>query len=100
MRTTIDSAGRLVIPKDLRKEADLRPGDALEIQCREGRIEILPVPLPVRLAREGSLIVAVPMRDAEPLTHETVERTRRALVRAELGRFLKQGHLSATPVES
>ncbi|NGZ09723.1 MAG: hypothetical protein CV088_10105 [Nitrospira sp. LK70] len=34
MKTTIDSAGRLVIPKALRREAGPQPGSTLEIRWR------------------------------------------------------------------
>jgi AbrB family looped-hinge helix DNA binding protein len=85
MRTTIDPAGRLVIPKDIRQEAGLRPGVPLEIRWRDGRIEIEPAPLPVRLVRRGRLVVVVPRRRVAPLTAEAVERTRRALRRSRAG---------------
>jgi AbrB family looped-hinge helix DNA binding protein len=79
MKTTIDAAGRLVIPKEIRREAGLRPGMPLEVRFRDGRIEIEPEPLPVKLVRKGRLLVAVPCREVEPLTAEMVERTREAL---------------------
>ena len=79
MKRTIDSAGRLVIPKEIRREAGLKPGMPLEVRWGEGRIEILPVPLPVKLVRKGRLLVAVPKKDVNALTAETVERTRRTL---------------------
>jgi AbrB family looped-hinge helix DNA binding protein len=79
MKTTIDSAGRLVIPKEIRREAGLKPGMPLEVRWGDGRIEILPAPLPVKLVRKGRLLVAVPEKDVHALTAETVERTRRAL---------------------
>jgi len=81
MRITIDAAGRLVIPKGIRQEAGLKPGMDLEIRWREGRIEIEPAPLPVKLVRKGRLLIAVPERDVEPLTEQIVERTREALRR-------------------
>ena len=40
MRTTIDRAGRLVIPREIRRQAGLAPGMALEVRVNEGRIEI------------------------------------------------------------
>lgn len=79
MKTTIDAAGRLVIPKDIRRKAGLRPGIPLEVRWREGRIEIEPVPLPVKLVREGRFLVAVPQKDVSALTGEIVEQTRAAL---------------------
>ena len=62
MKTTLDGAGRLVIPKEIRREARLAPGVALEVRWREGRIEIEPAPAPVRLQRRGRLLVAVPKK--------------------------------------
>ena len=40
MRTAIDSAGRLVIPKRIRDRLALRGGEELEIEELDGRIEI------------------------------------------------------------
>lgn len=84
MKIAIDSAGRLVIPKEIRREAHLKPGDELEVRCREGRIELEPAPLAVHLVRKGELLVAVPVTKIGELTRETVEGTRRTL-RAERG---------------
>ena len=84
MNTTIDSAGRLVIPREIRREARLKGGDSLEIRCREGRIEIETVPLPVRLVRRGELLVAVPKAEMSKLSREIVEESRQTL-RAERG---------------
>lgn len=81
MKTAIDSAGRLVIPKKIRQEANLRAGAPLEIEWRDGRIEIEPAPLPVRLVRKGPLLVAVPVKPVGRLTSEVVEATREALQR-------------------
>jgi len=85
MRTTIDAAGRLVIPREIRREAGLKPGTPLDVRWRDGRIEIEPEPLPVKLVRKGRLLVAVPLQPVVPLRAEVVERTRRALQR-ERGR--------------
>jgi AbrB family looped-hinge helix DNA binding protein len=81
MRTTIDPAGRLVIPKEIRQEAGLKPGMVLDVHCRAGCIEIAPAPVPVKLVRRGRLLVAVPQKKVPRLSAETVERTRRALRR-------------------
>ncbi len=81
MKTTIDPAGRLVIPKQIRQEAGLRPGMPLDVRWRAGRIEIEPAPLPVKLVRKGRLLVAVPDRAVAGLTADTVERTRQTLRR-------------------
>ncbi|MET0851061.1 MAG: AbrB/MazE/SpoVT family DNA-binding domain-containing protein [Candidatus Rokuibacteriota bacterium] len=74
MRTTIDQDGRLAIPKEIRREAGLKPGMPLDIRLREGRIEIEVAPLPVRLVRKGRLLVAVAGAKVPALTSETVKR--------------------------
>ena len=79
MKNTIDAAGRLVIPKKIRQEANLEPGVPLTIRCRDGRVEIEPAPLPIQQVRKGRLIVAVPQKERGRLTDEMVEETRRAL---------------------
>lgn len=80
MKTTIDAAGRLVIPKEIRRQAGLHAGTPLEIRWQDGRIEIEPAPLPVTLVREGRFLVAVPAMEVGDLTAATVEETRRAML--------------------
>ncbi|MGH9644481.1 MAG: AbrB/MazE/SpoVT family DNA-binding domain-containing protein [Terriglobales bacterium] len=75
MIITMDSAGRVVIPKDIRREAGLEPGVPLEIRVEDGRIEIEPRCLPVRIEKRGHLAVAVPLIPVPPMDHEVVERT-------------------------
>ena len=81
MITTMDAAGRLVIPRDVRREAGLKPGTALDVRWRNGVIEIEPEPIPVTVARKGRLVIAIPRQRVEPLHADTVERTRRGLRR-------------------
>jgi AbrB family looped-hinge helix DNA binding protein len=52
MRLTIDGAGRVVIPKPLRDELDLGPGDSLELE------------------RAGDKITLRPLRSVAPLNKE------------------------------
>lgn len=80
MVTTMDGAGRLVIPREIRREAGLEPGVALEVRWRDGVIEIEPQPLSVTLTRKGRLLVAAPATRVPPLRSATVDRTRRALI--------------------
>jgi len=42
-RSTIDKAGRVVIPKPLREELRLEPGDALEMESSGEQITLRPV---------------------------------------------------------
>jgi AbrB family looped-hinge helix DNA binding protein len=75
-RATIDRAGRLVIPKEIRDRAGLAAGIPLEIVYRDGHVEIEPAPLEVRIERRGRVSVAVPMRPVPALTAAEVEQTR------------------------
>jgi len=79
MTTTMDQAGRLVIPSEIRREAALQPGTPLEVRWRDGVIEIEPQPLAVTLERKGRLLVAKPGARVPVLRATTIERTRRAL---------------------
>ncbi len=58
MKTTIDRAGRVVIPKAVREAAGLTPGLELEVRCRDGIVEIEPLCADIKLVRKGSLLVA------------------------------------------
>jgi AbrB family looped-hinge helix DNA binding protein len=50
MRTTIDAAGRLVVPKRLREELGFAAGTELELEAVDGRLEVT-VPSRVRLEK-------------------------------------------------
>jgi AbrB family looped-hinge helix DNA binding protein len=81
MRSAIDSAGRVVIPKPLRDRLGLAGGEAVEIRERDGRIEIEPAATPMALVERAGGPVAVPEEKLPPLTddivREAIERTRR-----------------------
>ncbi|NJD30151.1 MAG: AbrB/MazE/SpoVT family DNA-binding domain-containing protein [Chloroflexi bacterium] len=81
MRTTIDNAGRIVVPKAIREELALYGGQELEVAARDGRIEIEVPPTPMRLEDRGGILVAVtdvPMPTlTQELVRETLERVRR-----------------------
>ena len=77
----MDSAGRLVIPRDIRREAQLEPGAPLEVRWRDGVIEIEPEPLEVEVVRRGRLVVATSRSKVSPLRTADVERVRRAIRR-------------------
>lgn len=81
MRISIDSAGRVVIPKPIRDELKLKAGDELEATLRDGRIEIEPRASHVRLVERDGRSVIEPEGDVPILTAEKVrqvlERTRR-----------------------
>lgn len=81
MTTTIDKAGRLVVPKAVREAVGLRPGTRVRFLVRHDRLEIAPVPRDVVLERRGSGVVAVPREERRVLTAGEVEETRSALRR-------------------
>ena len=72
MKTAIDPAGRVVVPKTLRDELGLHPGLALEIHARDGALVIEPVPTEIKLVRRGKRMVAVPAVRLPALTQDEV----------------------------
>ena len=84
MRTAIDTAGRVMIPKRVREAAHLKPGTELEVRVVEGVVELEPVPGSVRLRREGHFLVASPVDKRPVLTREEVQETLEE-IRAERG---------------
>lgn len=81
MKTTIDAAGRIVVPKPLRQELGLKPGQLLDIRAGDGRLEIEVAATPMKLLKRGKGVVAVPETELPSLTAEqvrdTLERVRR-----------------------
>ena len=81
MRTTIDIAGRGVIPKRIRDDLGLDASRDLEINVVDGKVEIEPAPVAMRLEMRSKGLVAQPAEPLPVLTaHEvraTLERTRR-----------------------
>ena len=61
---TIDSAGRIVLPKPIRKELDIGPGDLLEMEKIGERITLRPVRGGAPLAKEKGVWV---FRTGQPL---------------------------------
>jgi len=81
MRTTIDAAGRIVVPKRLRDEMGLQPGQILELEVSDGRlyVEIAPVDIRLEKRRHGPVALAhekLPTLTAD-MVRQTLERTRR-----------------------
>jgi AbrB family looped-hinge helix DNA binding protein len=81
MKTTIDAAGRIVVPKALRQALDLKPGQSLDIRAGDGRLEIEITPTPMALRKRGKDVVAIPDVELPQLTaiqvRETLDRVRR-----------------------
>jgi AbrB family looped-hinge helix DNA binding protein len=68
MNSTIDGAGRVVIPKALRTALGLRAGQALEIRAVQGKIEIEVAATPMTLEKRDAALVAVAGREMPRLT--------------------------------
>jgi len=79
MRTTIDAAGRLVVPKPLRDELGFAAGSELELRAVDGRLEVA-VPSRVRV-EQGPHGVRLAADAGDRLTaddvRELMERSRR-----------------------
>jgi AbrB family looped-hinge helix DNA binding protein len=72
---TIDEAGRIALPEEIREKAHLEPGMEVRVTVdRDGRLEIEPEPVEVKIVRKGLVSVAVPVKPVPPLTHEIVQR--------------------------
>jgi AbrB family looped-hinge helix DNA binding protein len=82
MRTTIDGAGRLVIPKRIRDRLGLKGGEPLEIEEEHGTIRIARTEPSMRLVEgEDGILTAEFDPPLPPVTpadiREALERTRR-----------------------
>ena len=69
------------MPKSLRQQLGLMPGQVLEIRASDGRLELEVAATPMSLRKRGKGVVAVPKAVLPPLTpdlvRETLERLRR-----------------------
>jgi AbrB family looped-hinge helix DNA binding protein len=65
MRTTIDKAGRLVIPAAIRDKAGLAPGTNIEISLDETGVRLERIAQGPRLVRVGKRLVARPTAGAD-----------------------------------
>lgn len=72
MSTTIDSGGRVVIPKTVRDALGLAPGARVEVVARDGLVVIVPQSAPMRLVERDGLLVAVADGELPTLTVDTV----------------------------
>ena len=68
METTIDKAGRLVVPKAMREAIGLVEGGRVDVRSEDGRIVIEAVPVEMRMESRGGVLVCVPTEELPPLT--------------------------------
>jgi AbrB family looped-hinge helix DNA binding protein len=86
-RLTIDKAGRVVIPKPLRKKWNLQPGDSLELETAGEQITLRPFRGSAGLTKENGVWV---FYAGQPLSlsvaNETLEQLRDERDAASLGK--------------
>lgn len=75
MRTTIDSAGRLVVPKAVRDDLGMTAGTELELTVVGHRLEVEVPATPVRLEPHEHGVRAATDREMPTLTAEAVRDT-------------------------
>lgn len=83
MRATIDKAGRVVIPAEIRRRAGLKPGTLLEVVLDDVSVRLLRTGPGPRLVRQGKRLVARPSVSARDLPPVDVA----ALVEEERSRW-------------
>lgn len=58
MKTTIDSVGRVVVPKPLRDALGLTPGSAVDISRYGAGLQLVPAGRTARLVEDSGVLVA------------------------------------------
>ena len=85
---SIDKAGRIVLPKPVRDELQLVPGDSLEVESSEDRVILRPARGGGRMRKERGMWV---FDSGEPLSADVVTKTLRKVRderdRRNLGKF-------------
>ncbi len=71
-KITLDKTGRIVLPKPLRDEMELLPGDTLELESSEEEITLRPVRGTASLRKKGGIWV---YGSGERLTDSMVQNT-------------------------
>jgi AbrB family looped-hinge helix DNA binding protein len=82
---TIDKAGRVVLPKPVREELQLAPGDGLELESSEDRIVLRPSRGNGRIYKKHGVWV---FHGGAPLPADIVEKTLRRVRLEREQRFL------------
>ena len=69
METTIDSLGRIVVPKALREALGLTPGSRVDVSRYGAGLQLVPAGRTARLVDDGGRLVA---KSTTPIDDETV----------------------------
>jgi AbrB family looped-hinge helix DNA binding protein len=75
MKASIDRLGRVVVPKPIREKLQLQGGETLDIQERDGVIELRLPLVEMRLVETPEGPVIEPLEELPPLTDELVRAT-------------------------
>jgi len=75
-RVSLDKAGRIVIPKSLREELNIAPGDSFELEIVGGEITLRPVRGTAPLTKERGVWV---FRTGQPLPASVTDETLRQI---------------------
>jgi AbrB family looped-hinge helix DNA binding protein len=89
----IDKAGRVVLPKPLREQFNLLPGDKLRLSAEGSGFRLEPADAGGELVRKGSVLVftggfAKPITTAK--VNELIEQDREGRMTAQTGRLRKK----------
>lgn len=84
---TIDKAGRIVLPKHLRDELQLQPGDSLEVNTTGEQITLRPLRGNAPLRKKRGVWI---FETGEPLSEAAVEKTTREIRREREERLLEK----------
>jgi len=82
---TIDKAGRIVLPKHLREELQLQPGDSLEVNSSGEQITLRPLRGNSPLRKKRGVWI---FETGEPLSEAVIEKTTREIRRERAERIL------------
>ena len=75
MKTTIDAAGRIVVPKSIRERLQLAGGVEVEVEEHEGVVEIRPVSAEIEVVQTPQGPVVSSRKPGPVLTDDVVRQT-------------------------
>jgi AbrB family looped-hinge helix DNA binding protein len=88
----IDKAGRVMLPKPLREQFNLLPGDKLRLSVEGNGFKLEPAHASGEMVRKGSVLVFTG-RFAEPITtagvNDLTQQDREDIITAETGKLRK-----------
>jgi AbrB family looped-hinge helix DNA binding protein len=88
MKTTIDAAGRILLPADLQTRLGVKPGDEIVLEERAGEWVIKPANAATGLSWEGNVLVHRGSSSTDATVEELIDGARAERIP------LRHGHLS------